>query len=65
MSFVILQPHSNTNPSKFHRVVDHAAWVAHANSRGTVPLPVLFEATGYGAAQADCDARNREALAAV
>lgn len=57
MSYVILQPHLATNPSAHHRVVEYAAWKAHADSRCTTPLPVLFEGNA-AAARADCDARN-------
>lgn len=58
MAYVILQPHSATNPSRFHQVVNYAAWVRHANSGGTTPLPALSESRDYADAQADCDARN-------
>lgn len=58
MSCVILQPGSATNPSQCHRVVDYATWVQHANSGGTVPLPVLFESRHYADAEQDRDTRN-------
>jgi len=29
--YVILNPHSSTNPSDSHRVVDYDEWIAHVN----------------------------------
>lgn len=58
MSYMILQPGSATNPSNFHRVVEHRAWMAHVNSRCIAPLPVLGEHASYADAETDRDART-------
>ena len=31
MADIVLQPHSNTNPSDHFRVVDYGKWLAHVN----------------------------------
>lgn len=50
--FIILQPHSNTNPSDKYRVVDAEAWQRYVNGAQTGGYAVAGEYSSYPAAEA-------------
>lgn len=57
MSYVILNPHSLTNPSDRYRVVDYGDWNRHADGRSP-SLPVVSAHDSYASAQAAADGLN-------
>lgn len=58
--FIILQPHSNTNPSDKYRVVDHVAWQRYVNRAQTGGYAVAGEYASYQAAEAYALELNQE-----
>lgn len=57
MGYVVQQPHSQTNPSPYYRVVDYAAWMEYVNGAKRW-LPVAGEFEDYGSAKFLCDRLN-------
>lgn len=58
--FIILQPHSNTNPSNKYRVVDAYAWQRFVNGAQTSGYAVAGSHADYQAAEAQRDELNAE-----
>lgn len=57
VSYVVLQPHSLTNPSDSYRVVEFREWANEADGIGK-GLPVRAEVGSYGEAEAIRDGLN-------
>lgn len=58
MTYVILQPHSNTNPSAQYRVVDSDKWVEHVNGKRQ-SYPVAKSCKDYQEAKEARDELNQ------
>lgn len=58
MSYIVLNPNSNTNPSAMFRVVEFDAWRAYAD-REVSHLDVTDQATTHADAQAKADTLNK------
>lgn len=56
--FIILQPHSNTNPSDKFRVVDGYAWQRYVNRAQTGGYTIAGEHDNYIEAEAQRDELN-------
>lgn len=56
--FVILQPHSNTNPTDKYRVVDGVAWARYVNGAQDRGYTVAGEHKTYEDAEAQRDELN-------
>lgn len=61
--YVVLNPHSNTNPSDKYLVVENAAWVAYSNGHLQV-LPFEAACDEWKDAQAVQEALNKKAVEA-
>lgn len=60
MSYIVVRPNSETNPSAMFRVVDFEKWRAFAD-REVSYLDVTDEATTYAEAASKADALNTSA----
>lgn len=58
-TYVILQPHSNTNPTSRHRVVDADKWQAYANGDASY-YPVESDHDDHASDQAAADELNEK-----
>lgn len=58
MSYIVLNPHSLTNPSAMYRVVESGAWCAYVNGKIS-HLPVTDEDFSYDGALAKAGNLNR------
>jgi hypothetical protein len=58
MSYVVQQPHSNTNPTSMHRVVGWNDWLKYSNGEISY-LPAVPFST-YGEAEKERDRLNGE-----
>lgn len=56
--FVILQPHSNTNPTDKYRVVDGVAWASFVNDAQRNGYTIAGEHGTYEDAEAQRDELN-------
>lgn len=58
--FIILQPHSNTNPTSHYRVVDSVAWQRFVNGAQASGYAIAGEHGTYEDAEVQRDELNAE-----